>query len=73
MNHFKDIGFDYQDFFTDVTNSIFYGYLTFSAVIKIFIMYMNEGIKVYFRFMYALCYALKDDILKVFYFFNIKN
>ena len=65
MNHFKEISFDYMDFFMDIINSIFYGYLNFSAVIKIFIMYMNEGIKIYFRFMYALCFTLKDDILKV--------
>ncbi|EAR99604.3 rab-GTPase-TBC domain protein (macronuclear) [Tetrahymena thermophila SB210] len=65
LQHFKDIGFDYLDLFKDITNSIFSGYLNFSTVIKIFIIYMNEGIKVYFRFMYALCRVIYKDILKV--------
>jgi hypothetical protein len=49
----------------DITNSIFSGYLSFGTVIKIFAMFMNEGIKVYFRFMYALCRVLSKDILKL--------
>ncbi len=53
----------------DITNSIFFNYLPFSAVIKIFIIYMNEGIKIYFRFMYSLCCILKEDILKVTYIY----
>ncbi|EGR28633.1 tld family protein, putative [Ichthyophthirius multifiliis] len=65
MNHFKEVNFDYIEYFLDMVNNLFYGYLNFSAVIKFFIMYLNEGMKVYFRFMYSLCYYLKDDILKV--------
>lgn len=63
--HFKDIGFDYIDLFMDIMNSLFSGYLNFGTVIKIFAMYTNEGIKVYFRFMYALCRVIYKDILEV--------
>lgn len=65
LQHFKDIGYNYVDLFMDIANSIFSGYVTFSTVIKIFAMFINEGIKVYFRFMYALCRVLSKDILKV--------
>lgn len=65
LNHFRELGFDYVDLFMDMINSILSGYLTFSTVIQIFAMFMNEGIKIYFRFMYALCRVAAKDILKV--------
>jgi len=64
-DHFIDIGFDYISLFTDIMNSVFVGYLNFGTILKIFAAFMNEGIKVYFRFMYALCRVISEDILKV--------
>lgn len=32
-------------------------------MLKIFISYLNEGVRVYFRVAYGICYMLKDEIL----------
>jgi hypothetical protein len=37
-------------------------YLPFPAVLKIFIMYLNEGIKVYFRMFYSVLRLVADEI-----------
>lgn len=55
----------------EMSNCLFVGYLNFSAVVKIFVMFLNEGIKIYFRMIYALCFMVKDDILKVFNIYYI--
>lgn len=65
LKHFIQIGFEYMDFFDDLLNNIFIEYLSFSAIIKIFIMFMNEGIKIYFRMMYAICRVQSDKILQI--------
>lgn len=50
-------------------DSLFIGYLHFPTVLRFFIMFMNEGIKIYFRMCYALCFMLKDEILAVTYIY----
>jgi len=32
--------------------------------LKVFLSYLNEGVKIYFRVSYGICYLLKDEILK---------
>ncbi len=33
---------------------------------KVFLTYLNEGVKIYFRVSYGICYIIKDEILKCF-------
>lgn len=63
LAHFKIIGFDYNDLFADMINSLFVGYVHFPTVLKFFVMFFNEGIKIYFRMTYALCFMLREEIL----------
>lgn len=37
-------------------------YLPFSAALKIFIMYLNEGIKIYFRMLYSVLRNSANEI-----------
>lgn len=32
-------------------------------MLKIFVAYLNEGVKIYFRFSYGICYMLKETIV----------
>ena len=68
MAHFNRIGFDCIDLFKDLTYDLFAKYLTFADVLKLFIMFLNEGIKIYFRITYALLFTLKKEILMVIHF-----
>ena len=36
-------------------------------VIKILVMYLNEGVKIYYRISYAIVRVLKDEILQLNY------
>lgn len=56
-----------------MVNNLFLGYLHLPAVLKLFILFLNEGIKIYLRMSYALCFMLKDEILAVKYKLNILN
>ena len=49
----------------EISTNIFFGYLPFNSVMKLFIIYMNEGISVYFRAMYSLMKMLKIEILNI--------
>lgn len=52
-----------EDLFMDWSKNIFKTFLPFTAVLKIFTIYLNEGIQTYLRLSYTLCYTLKTDIL----------
>ena len=57
----------------EISTNIFFGYLPFNSVMKLFIIYMNEGISVYFRAMYSLMKMLKIEILNITDMSSLKN
>lgn len=68
--HFKLKGFNYLELFHDMTTKLFITYLPLNVtlsfilklVIKIFVMYLNEGVKIYYRISYAIVVMLKVKI-----------
>lgn len=63
LTHFENIGFDLNGFFQEIAMDFFQGYLPFSAIIRILPAYLNEGIIIIFRMIYALCFINKAVIL----------
>ncbi len=65
LTHFENIGFDLNAFFQEIAMDFFQGYLPFSAIIRILPAYLNEGIIIIFRMIYALCFINKKVILGI--------
>ena len=62
--HFRKINYDCNDLFWRLTKTLLLEYLPISVVLKIFMAYLNEGIKVYYRFTLAFLKLYEDEIIK---------
>lgn len=58
----KSLQIQTDSLFQDWSRNIFKTFLPFAAVIKIFTIYLNEGIQIYLRTSYCLCYTMKVNI-----------
>ncbi|CAD8063609.1 unnamed protein product [Paramecium sonneborni] len=58
----QNIHFDSFELFQEMSINLMLTYLPFSTVLKIFIIYLNEGIKIYFRIFYSVLRYISDDI-----------
>ena len=45
--------------------SLMLTYLPFPTVLKIFVIYLNEGIKIYFRMFYSVLRLVSDDVKSI--------
>jgi hypothetical protein len=61
--HGQKIGFDINKMFQDMFKNLFFTWLPLNLVLRIFVCYMNEGVKIYYRMGYAALRNLKKEIL----------
>jgi len=62
-NHFTKINYDFKELFKIWLRTLFVDFLPISLVLKIFGAYLNEGIKIYFKFISAVLKIFRADIL----------
>jgi len=55
---------DCNKLFWELCRTLFLGYLPLHFVLRIFMAYLNEGIKIYYRFCLAILKVFQDDILR---------
>ena len=65
LKKFEKLGFDVEFLIEDMFFNFFIGYLNFNFLNRVFLLYLNEGTKIFFRVAYALLKTLKNDILDV--------
>jgi hypothetical protein len=65
LKKFEKLGFDIEILIEDMFFNIFIGYLNFNFLNRIFLLYLNEGVKILFRVAYALLKSVKNDILDI--------
>ena len=56
--------FNHNKLFHDILANFFLEYLPFKYCIKIFVMYLNEGIEICYRFIYSILRLNEDELLK---------
>mmetsp|Transcript_26338 Transcript_26338/g.23226 ORF Transcript_26338/g.23226 Transcript_26338/m.23226 type:complete len:158 (+) Transcript_26338:619-1092(+) len=61
-DHFKSINFDFAELFKEWFASLFLGFYPLKIVLQIFFAYLNEGIKIYYRYAYATLKTFKKQI-----------
>mmetsp|Transcript_26687 Transcript_26687/g.23646 ORF Transcript_26687/g.23646 Transcript_26687/m.23646 type:complete len:141 (-) Transcript_26687:778-1200(-) len=63
IKHFERIGYDYVELFHEFFTNQFFGFLPLKLVLRVFFAYLNEGIKIFYRYGYAILRTFKEDIL----------
>lgn len=59
LNHLEEIHFDAQKLFFSWFSTMFQGYVNQDFIFRILFCFLNEGIKVFYRFGYALIHNLR--------------
>ena len=63
LDKFNSIGFKTEKLIESMFFNMFYGYLNFLALHRLFFLYMNEGIKIFYRVAYSLLKLCKSEIM----------
>lgn len=61
----SNLKFEVEILIEDMFFNLFIGYLNFTFLHKVFILYLNEGCKILFRVAYAILKTLKNEILDI--------
>jgi TBC1 domain family member 24 len=61
----SNLKFEVEILIEDMFFNLFIGYLNFTFLHRVFILYLNEGCKILFRVAYAILKTLKNDILDI--------
>ena len=53
-NHLNSEGIDKLKIFKEIIGGFFFGYLPFPVILRIFMIFLNEGFQVFYRIYYAI-------------------
>jgi len=63
-SHFTKIGFNYKEFYATLLRTFFLEFLPINLVLRIFSAYLNEGIKIVFKYICGFLRMYCSDILE---------
>ena len=62
-NKFNTIGFKFEKLIEDMFYNLFFGYCNFLVLQRILLLYLNEGVKIFYRVAYALLKSCINEIM----------
>ena len=63
INKFSTIGFKFDKLIEDMFYNMFYGYFNFIVLQRVILLYLNEGMKTFYRVTYALLKLCINEIM----------
>ena len=61
-DHFNTEAINKIDIFKEIVGNFFYGFLPFPLILRIFMVFINEGFSIFYRFYYAMLKLTKTEI-----------